>query len=239
MKDQHAARRTPLVLVAAALALLLPAGAAAQPEDRTFLELTLGATLPAHAWIGTTDVGGEPGDVSYGNILAPAFVGGLHFGYLFSVGSGPACCLLGPEIAYDYVVWEADTELFTHDPYYDSGGSVSGLRHRLLAAARLMGVWSWGYALMRFGLGPEIAALSGDHSSEYDGSVGGYFLFGGGLGVLAADWVAFSLLASMLIDFHDGNPGLELFSSEYDYSDDYFVYNALEFDLSVGVTFFL
>ena len=237
MNTRLAARRAPPALAALSLALLLPAGAAAQPEDRTFIELSLGAIIPAHAWVGSTETTGLPGDISYGNILEPAFVGGLHFGYLFSVGSGPACCLLGPELAYDYVVWKPDSDLFTNDTY-DSAPEVTGLRHRLLVAARLMGVWSWGYVLMRLGLGPEIASASTSTYDEFDGSVGGYFLAGGGLGVFAADWFAFSLLLSMLVDFHEGAGGIGYYYYD-NYRDDYYTYRALEFDVSLGLTFFL
>jgi len=238
MHDAFASRRALPLAGLVVLALVAPPAAAEPPAARTFLEGQLGAIIPAATWPanGPDPVEGHDGDRSYAYLMAPAFLGGLHFGHLFAIGSGPACCLIGPEAGWDYATWEADSSLVTPDPYGYGSQALSGLRQRLLVAMRVAAVWDWGAFLLRFGLGPEIVDMRYGDYGESNINFGGFFLGGTGISFHIADWFAFTILASFVVDVHSGSAGTGYY---YDYEESYFDFKALEVEVLGGATFYI
>ena len=235
-------RRTALggfgpALLGAAGALLAAAPAAAGIEyARTVvLEPHLGAALPAIGFAAGTvneDYGADA--VVYSDALAPAFLGGLHVAWLFPVGDGPGCCLVGPETGIDYVVWNPDLTRTT-GTYYLEDDNLDAGRMRMLAGARVAGLWSWGWVLGRAGLGPEAVSGWWERYGGTVGDIGTFFQVGFGVGFSVSDWFVLTLLADAVMTFHDQDDGTHPDGP----ADLYFGYRSLEFNLAAGFGFLL
>ena len=102
---------------------------------------------------------------------------------------------------------------------------------------RVAGVWDWGAFLVRFGLGPELAGFRTDSYSGYDGNFGGFFLGGTGISFHASDWLAFTILASVVVDVHSGSSATTGYSG--DNRENYFDYKSLEIEISGAATFYM
>lgn len=223
-------------LLAAAGALLVapPAAGRIQRVPTVVLEPHLGTALPAVAFVTGTvleDYGADA--VPYADALEPAFLGGLHLAWLFPVGGENGRCLLGPETGVDYVVWDPDVPLAS-GPYSHDDDNLDAGRMRMLAGARLAGLWDWGWLFGRLGLGPEIV---NGWWELYDitGDAGAFLQVGFGLGVDLVDWFVISLLADVVLTFHGQDH-----DERPEYPDDlYFGYRSLEFNLAVGFSFLL
>ncbi len=218
-----------------ALLAATPATAGVEYARTVVLEPQLGAALPAIGFVSGTvneDYGADA--VVYSESLAPAFLGGLHVSWLFPVGDGPGCCLVGPETGIDYVVWNPDL-VRSVGTYYGDDDNLDAGRMRLLAGARVAGLWSWGWVLGRAGLGPEAASGWWERSGGMVGDVGVFFQVGFGVGFSVSDWFVLTLLADAVMTFHDHDED----SHPDGPADLYLGYRSLEFNLGVGFGFLL
>lgn len=234
MRMRATSRRPPppAAALAVAAAFLPSPASAAEPSSRALIEISLGALLPAGSWQHGTRVM-DPHDeaVSYATMMEPAFVGALRLAYLFRVGDGDACCLLGPELGYSYVAWDPD-ESTEVDPWSYSPGDLTGARMSFLAAARLMAVWNWGWVLGRLGVGPETSDGSWYDSGGFHGDLGVILVAGTGIGFFVSESIGFTLLAGVLASFHDQ-------AADEANRNFFWGYRSIEFDISAGATFFL
>ncbi|MBN1774311.1 MAG: hypothetical protein JXB32_23830 [Deltaproteobacteria bacterium] len=224
-------------LLAAAGVLLAAAPAAGRIERaRTVVfEPHLGAALPAVGFVAGTvneDYGADT--FVFSEALQPAFLGGLHLAWLFPVGGEDGRCLLGPEAGIDYVVWNPDVP-GTPAPYDHDVDNLDAGRMRILAGARLAGVWDWGWILGRLGLGPETANGWWENYGEIHGDTGAFLQVGFGLGVALGDWFVISLLVDAVLTFHDQDEG----THPDEWREFYFGYRSLEFNLGIGFGFLL
>lgn len=228
--------RPGLALVAGGLAALWagPAAAGLARERMVVLEPHFGAALPAVEFsTGTVNEDYGSATTLFADGLEPAFIGGLNLAWLFPVGNGPSCCLLGPETGVSYVLWNPDlarsTGTWSDDDNLDAG------RMRMLAGVRLAGLWNWGWVLGRAGLGPETVNGWWEEYGGRAADTGGFFQIGFGLGVALIDWLVITLLADAVMTFHDQDDGTHPDGP----ADLYFGYRSLEFNLGVGFGFVL
>jgi hypothetical protein len=99
---------------------------------------------------------------------------------------------------------------------------------------RVAGVWDWGAFLVRLGLGPEFVDVRHGGLSGGEGSFGGIFLGGTGISFFAADWFAFTILASVVVEVHSGDA-----DTGAGHEDKYFDSKSLEVEVSGGATFYM
>ncbi|MBI4917492.1 MAG: hypothetical protein HY825_16755 [Acidobacteria bacterium] len=223
----------PALLCLAALAAAAPVALGETLASRTLIEPSMGILVPVADW-----QEGSPADVPYADpvislatIQSEAFVGGVRFGYLFGVGDGSPCCLLGPEVGFSWVVWDPDDPAVA-DPYPYSYDDLMGLRVHLVAAVRVMGLWDWGWVLGRLGLGPDAVTAEWHSFDDFDGDVGVLFLAGTGVGFAVSESVGFTLLIDATVPYH------EQADDERD-SEFYWGFGAFELDFQLGLTILL
>jgi len=218
--------------LAAATAALVASPAAGQvpPVGSVVIEPQFGVAVPAGRFVTGTVPDDHHGErrMPYVDALEPAFLGGLHLAWLFSIGDGDedGCCRLGPETGFDYVVCGTVVPV----PWGSGEGEhLDAVRLRFLAGARLAGLWHWGWLFGRLAIGPE-AASGTSSSGEAEDDVGVLLQVGLGLGLNLVDWLAVSLLADAVATLHGQDEGTD--GEVWDRF--YFGYCSLEFNAAAG-----
>ena len=233
MMQAAAHRHRFLVLAAFVLAAGAPSAAAAEPlASRTLIEGSLGLLVPAVSWdVGTPETspyGSSP--IALSTIQDLGFIGGVRFGYLFGLGDGPSCCLLGPEIGISWIVWDPE-DPGNHTSSYGYS-DLQGLRLVVPVALRVMGIWDWGWVLGRLGAGPDLVMADWGEFGSHDGDTGVLFLAGTGVGVAVSEWIGITLLVSAMVPYHE-HAGDE--SDE----DLFWGFGSFQMSFELGLTFLL